>query len=324
MSSTNLFNIFSPRIIPHHGIDRNNPNKDYSQISPILAAHAEIPRPEYNYIWNSDGIRSIEFSTRPPIVALGCSITLGQGMPNDLVWTQLLSGLIGLPVASIAYSGASANKVVSSFMGAIHQYKYKPELVIAHFANFERLYFIDGEGKGMQEWFINHKGKKTKAKMPWDYEEILPFEWVYYQNLDHIKMLEAFCEAADIKLIWSCWSNGLTDEQEQFLKDNFRHYVPDTTKKEFPSNFELGPESKTMEELTPNYAMINWQGCHKEYQDQYPEIFDYAYDYHKIAYDYGRVKGPGAYWPHPGLHKHLHIAEFWEKQIKNYENTWNK
>jgi hypothetical protein len=321
MSSTNLFDIFSPRIIPHAGIDRNNPNKDYSHTSQILAGHAEIARPEYDYKWNSDGIRSIEFSTRPPVVALGCSITLGQGMPFDLSWPQLLSASIKQPVASIAYSGASANKVVSSFMGAIHQYKYKPETVIAHFANFERLYFIDGEGNKMQEWFINHKAKKTKAKAPWDYEEILPFEWVYYQNLDHIKMLEAFCEAAGIKLMWSCWSNGLTEEQEQFLKDNFKYYIPDTTKKEFPVNFELGPESKTIEELTNNYAMINWPGCHAEYKDKYSDIFDYAYDYHKIAYDYGRIKGPGAFWPHPGLHKHLHIAEFWEK---NYENTWNK
>ena len=310
-----LFDMFSPRVIPHHGVDRDNPNKDYSHTTPILATHSEIPRSEYDYKWNSDGLRTIEFSSRAPIVALGCSITLGQGLPYDLVWPQLLTGLYGSPVASIAYSGASANKVVSSFFGMIHQYKYKPKIVIAHFANFERLFFVGPDGKGMQEWFINHSPKVTKAKAPWNYEEILPFEWVYYQNLDHIKMLEAFCEINDIKLYWSCWSNGLTDEQEQFLKDNFRYYIPDPTKNEFPTNFEFGPVAKNIEDLTANYEMINWDGCHQEWKDKYPEIFDYAYDYHKFPYDYGRVKGPGANWPHPGLHKQLHIAEFWNNQL---------
>jgi hypothetical protein len=310
-----LFDMFNPRVIPHMGIDKNNPKKDYSYTSAILASHSEVERSEYSYKWNSDCLRSIEFSSNPPIVALGCSITLGQGMPQELRWTDLLSNKIGVPIGNISYSGAAANKLVSSFFGMIHQYQYKPKVVIAHFANFERFYFVSPNGESMQEWYINHKPKKTKASAPWDYEEILPYEWVYYQNLDHIKMLEAFCESNDIKLFWSCWSNGITAEQEQFLKDNFRHYVPDTTKIEFPTDFEFGCNPKDVSELTGRFQMINWQGCHKEYKYKYPEIFDYGYDYHKFPYDYGRIKGPGAHWPHPGLHKHLHISEFWEKQI---------
>jgi len=310
-----LFDIFNPRVIPHLGIDRSNPNKNYSHTIPILASHSEIARPEYDYKWNSDGLRSIEFSTKPEIIALGCSITLGQGMPEDLRWTNILSDLIKMPIGNISYSGASANKLVSSFLGMVHQYQYKPKTVIAYFANFERFYFISQDSNAMHEWFVNHSPKVTKAKAPWNYEEILPFEWVYYQNLDHIKMLEAFCDASGIKLYWSCWSNELTDEQEQFLKDNFRHYVPDTTKKEFPTNFETGVQAKTVEDLAPQYAMLNWQGCHQEWKNKYPDVFDYAYDYHKFPYDYGRVKGPGAHQPHPGLHKQLHIAEFWNNQI---------
>ena len=310
-----LFDIFNPRVIPHLGIDRSNPKKNYANIQPILAPHSEVARGEYDYCWNSDGLRSIEFSTKPEIITLGCSITLGQGMPEGLRWTNILSDLVKMPVGNISYSGAAANKLVSSFLGMIHQYKYKPKIVIAHFANFERFYFISQDGNAMHEWYINHKQKKTKAIAPWDYEEILPYEWVYYQNLDHIKMLEAFCESNNIKLFWSTWSNSLTDEQEQFLKDNFRNYVSDVTKKEFPPDFEFNVNPKNVSGLKPNYEMINWQGCHREYKDKYSEIFDYAYDYHKFPYDHGRLKGPGAHWPHPGLHKHLHIAEFWEKQI---------
>jgi hypothetical protein len=315
-----LFDIFNPRVIPHMGIDRNNPKKNYSGMQDILAVHSEIPREGYDYRWNSDGLRSVEFSTEPPIVALGCSITLGQGLPEEARWTNILSKKIGVPIGNISYSGAAANKLVSSFLGMIHQYKYKPKTVIAYFANFERFYFISPEGERMQEWFINHSPKVTKAKAPWNYEEILPYELVYYQNLDHIKMLEAFCESNGITLYWSCWSNGLTDEQEQFLKDNFRHYVPDTTKKEFPPNFETGVSVQDVSELDSNFEIINWNGCHEEYKIKYPEIFNYGYDYHKFPYDYGRLKGIGAHWPHPGVHKQVHVAEFFEKQIVEYKN----
>lgn len=306
-----LFDVFNPRVIPHVGLDRNNPHKDYTQFQPILGQHSEINRPEYDYKWNSDGLRSIEFSTHPPVVALGCSVTLGQGLPHDLAWPQLLAGLYEAPVGSIAYSGASANKLVSSFFGMIHQYKYKPEIVIAHFANFERFYFIDSKGDGLRDWYANHSPKVTKATAPWNYQEILPYEWVYHQNLDHIKMLEAFCEINGIKLMWSTWSSTLTDEQEQFLKDNFRYYVPDATRKDFPPNFETGVFAKDLSELPDKYEMINWQGCHQDYKDKYPDVFDYGYDYHKIAGHWG----PGAHWPHPGLHRQLHIAEFWKEQL---------
>jgi hypothetical protein len=43
----------------------------------------------------------------------------------------------------------------------------------------------------------------------------------------------------------------------------------------------------------------------------YDEIFDYGYDYHKIAGGWG----PGAHWPHPGVHRHLHWADFYKNEL---------
>lgn len=308
-----LFDIFNPRVIPHMGIDRLNPKKSYACSKDILGNHSERPRPEYNYVWNSDGLRSIEFSTKPEIVALGCSITLGQGLPQHLRWSDLLSSKIGLPIGNISYSGAAISKDVSSFLGMIHQYEYKPKIVIANFANFERFYFIDGHGSGFRDWYANHKGKKTKAYAPWDYEEILPFEWVYYNNLDHIKMLESFCDLSGIKLIWSCWSNTLTVDQEEFLSKNFKHYVKDPTRDIFPDHFETGIKEDSPNKLAPHFKMKDWDSilCHSEYLNLYPEIFEHGYDYHKISGDWG----PGAHWPHPGVHRSLHWSEFYFEQI---------
>lgn len=312
-----LFDLFSPRIIPNNGLDKNNPNRDYSHVSPILGRHSEVERPEYNYVYNTDGLRSIEFSTKPNVVALGCSITLGQGMPENLRWTSLLEKELrqygDYRIGNISYSGAAINKDISSFFAMVHQYQYTPEYLVCNFANFDRFYFIDGNNEYMRDHYANHKNKKTKVSAPFDYEEILPYEWVYYQNLDHIKMLEAFCETNKIKLIWSTWSTNLSLDQEQFLSDNFRHYVKDPTRELFPPDFEYNVTPNSVSDLDPHYKMKNWDSirCHEKYQEQYPEIFEHGYDYHKIAGSWG----PGAHWPHPGLHRHTHWSEFYHEEL---------
>lgn len=306
-----LFDLFVPGIIPHVG---RNSDTGYSSVTDIVSPASEIPRSEYNYVWNSDGIRSIEFGSKPRIVALGCSITLGQGIPQQFRWTDLLSKRIGEPIGNISYSGSAINKNVSSFFGMINKYNYLPEYVLCNFANFERFYFIDGSNKYMRDWYANYKSKKTKVYAPFDYEEILPYEWVYYNNLDHIKMLEAFCRVNKIKLIWTTWSNGLTTEQENFIMQNFEYYYPNSVKGLFPTDFEFGVKAGHKDELTDIFRMKNWDKvkCHSEYYEACKEVFDHGYDYHSNKGSWGQ----GAIWPHPGLHYHLHWSDYFYNAMK--------
>jgi len=313
-----LFDLYYKNVIPHHSYDKNNKYKDYSGVFPTLAAHSEVARPEYNYIWNSDGLRSIEFSNKPNVIALGCSITLGQGLPVDLRWSNLLSDMLNkhgeYSIGNISYSGAAINKDVSSFFGLINQYNYLPEYVICNFANFERFYFVDSNNEYMRDNYANHKPRAYKANAPFDYESIIPYEWIYYNNLEHIKMLEVFCKANNIKLIWSCWSNNLDENKEKFLLENFEFYVQDPTRKQFPKDFEFFVNPDSTDNLKKYYKMNDWDliRCHEDYYSKHKEIFDHGYDYHKIAGSWG----PGAHWPHPGVHKQIHWAEFYYEEMK--------
>jgi hypothetical protein len=308
--------LFIPGPIPHNGYNKLDKNRNYKSNSPIIAGHAEIPRPEYSYQWNEDGLRSVDFSQKPNIVVIGCSLTLGQGLPENLRWSNLLQERIGYGkylIGNISYSGAAVNKLVSSFFGLINKYDYVPEIVICNFANFERFYFVSPDATHLQDWYINYSPKKTKVSAPWNYQEILPYEWVYYQNLDHLKMLETFCNSHKIKMIWSSWSNALTEDNERFLESNFKNYVRDYTRKEFPPDFEFTIDLVKREKLLPYYQMNNWNDimCHKEYNDKYPEIFDMAYDYHMIKGPWG----PGSHRPHPGIHRQLHWEEFYYNEL---------
>jgi hypothetical protein len=315
----NNFPMFGMRPIPHNGgHDVFSPNRDFTHSSEILAVHSEIPRPEYSYEWNSDCLRSVEFSTKPKVVALGCSNTLGQGLPVDFRWTDILAKKIGQDVGNISYSGASIAKDISSFFGMIHTYNYLPEYVICNFANLQRLYFVDPENKFMRDYFLNNEQRVSKAELPFEYGKIIPYEWVYYHNLDHIKMLEAFCMTNNVKLIWSTWSNNMTAEQEDFLVNSFKCYVKDPTRNLFPQSFEYSVNANSIEELDGFYKMHNWDSirCHEEEKNNHSDIFEYAYDYHKIA----GAWGPGGHWPHPGYHRQIHWAEFYYNHLK--ENNY--
>lgn len=306
-----LFDIFKPGIVPHKRPHSNNKTS-------VLVTHAEIETPEYSYDWNSDGIRSIEFSSKPRIVALGCSITLGQGLPVELRWTDILSKKMGEPIGNISYSGGSISQIVSSFMGMINQYSYIPEYVICNFAPFERFYFVSGDGKELKDYCLGNKSRKTKDQAPWDYGSTIPYEWAYYSALNSLQILEAFCKVNGIKLIWSTWTNSLSQEQEEFLSNNFSFYYRDTVKKEFPPHFEFHVDPKDISGLAPYYKMKNWDQikCHQDEYDTYKDIFDYAYDYHKIGSSKDKKI---TRTPHPGVHKHIHWAEFYSDIINSIE-----
>ena len=283
----------------------------------IFAQHSEIERNEYQYDWNSDGLRSIEFSEQPEVVVLGCSHTLGQGLPVDKRWSDVLAKLVyekyGFKVGNISYSGAAPMKNVSSFFGMINKYKYLPKIIVCNFANFERLWFVDSHNSYMRDYFPHQGGQKVFAKMPFNYENLIPIEWVYFSNFDHIKMLEVFCESNNIKLIWSSWSIMPSDDEELKISQLFSKYVPDPTRYDFPDIQEKTGPPSSIEEIAPKYSMKNWGSikCHNSLFSENSEIFHHAYDYHKFP----TPEGPGAHWPHFGSHRHAHWAEFYFELI---------
>jgi len=70
------------------------------------------------YRINSDGFRSEEFDTLAgSIVSLGCSYTIGIGLPENVTWPYLVSHATGLKNYNLAWPGISAD---TCFMLASH------------------------------------------------------------------------------------------------------------------------------------------------------------------------------------------------------------
>lgn len=324
-----LYKLFTSDVIPHDNVFRDSDGNWYTD-NDVVSQHSEKKRPEYSYRWNSDGLRSVEFDEKPNVVVLGCSITFGLGMPVELTWPEILQSKLqekgNYKVGNISYNGAAPTKSIISFFNMISKYDYLPEYVICNFPNLERAYFVNQNNDHLCDLFWYSHTVETKGYAPFEWNKILPVEWIYFQNLDYIKMLEIFCKFNNIKLIWSTWSTNLSEEMESFLQSKFTYYKPDPTRISFPEGFEYSIDARTLEDLIPYFRMHNWENirCHSKYYESNREIFDHAYDYEQVPVSYIPKNEGLPFHPHPGVHRHLHWADFYYKEIEKYENSWNQ
>jgi len=62
------------------------------------------------YRINNAGFRSEEFDPQAPsVVSLGCSYTIGIGLPEEATWSYLVSQALGLKNYNLAWAGTSAD-----------------------------------------------------------------------------------------------------------------------------------------------------------------------------------------------------------------------
>lgn len=63
-----------------------------------------------SYKINSHGFRCEEFESNTPcMIALGCSFTVGIGLPVDQIWPTLVGNALGLKVYNLGWGGYSAD-----------------------------------------------------------------------------------------------------------------------------------------------------------------------------------------------------------------------
>jgi hypothetical protein len=132
----------------------------------------------FDYHFNSQGFRSNEFDTDiPGIMYLGCSLTLGEALPAELTWPQLVSKSMGQPCWNLGQSGAAMD---TCFRLAEHWIPLlKPTQVMLLIPPQERLELIDANGTpclysaqgfspGAREWLAHpENGRLSELKNLW-------------------------------------------------------------------------------------------------------------------------------------------------------------
>jgi hypothetical protein len=92
-----------------------------------LAKNGWIDNP-FTYKFNSLGFRCEEFTQDPTIMFLGCSCTVGIGLPQEFIWPEIVSKELKMQCANFGIGGGSCDTAFRMCHGYID--KIRPKLVI--------------------------------------------------------------------------------------------------------------------------------------------------------------------------------------------------
>jgi hypothetical protein len=110
-----------------------------------LHRHGWWEHEPFYYHFNSAGFRSDEFDLGPGTLYLGCSYTLGIGLPHTDTWARQVSDALGTACWNLGQGGASMD---TCFRLAEHWIpRLKPTRVILMSTTPARLELIDAQGR---------------------------------------------------------------------------------------------------------------------------------------------------------------------------------
>ena len=72
--------------------------------------------PHFNYVINSHGFRGDEIPSTIDLAAFGCSFTFGTGIPNDMLWHNLLAKKLNTTCFNFGQPACSIESIVDIFL----------------------------------------------------------------------------------------------------------------------------------------------------------------------------------------------------------------
>ena len=268
------------------------------------------------YYINSLGFRSKEFlKDDAQVITAGCSVSYGMGVPENGVWSSILSDKTKLNVNNLSVPGNSVTILCDRIIKYCEQFG-NPEYIMCLFPDFFRYLFVYDNDfhyeerneknpptdpfsiRSMHSKAISHNDgsivcppKYTKVPFSID-SGISPHQSVF-ESINSIYYLEQYCRIAKIKLIWTTWNNT-TNEIIKVLKNNI--------------NFKLD-------------KYIELEGLEKEFSHP-NQIIDSCFIDHENdlisnkAWNFGTDLTINNY-THPGIHFHIHVADFFIKNMNS-------
>ena len=219
-----------------------------------------VDGPDFLYKLNQEGFRSKDFlefdKDKNNILFAGCSITFGQGLPEDLVWPQALISRLEsnnpkeiFDSYNIGLSGVGIFTICKNILAFIESVGI-PDKIFVLFPNISRGFTYSDDRSDFVHSDINY----NKNLDSFDYKYLKG-----YQHMEQvltvvtlINSLETICQSLNIDLMWSTWE---FDANTLFNELNFKNFV---TFKESPwekymSPFEFHKKRESVEEILQKY-----------------------------------------------------------------------
>jgi hypothetical protein len=268
---------------------------------------------DIDYNLNSLGYRDKEFDGKAEVLFLGCSMTHGDGLPEEYIWKSLLAKKLNISSANL---GSSGDSIIGQVAKAFYYFEKfgNPKMVVALFPSFRiPTPYVKGKMEASNKFrkgYFEHNqdmpaieyteimGKFDKySKSPYDPGAVLTEEFVFFYEKLFIDMLRQYCKSNEIHFIWSNWEHRY---QRQFYH-KINSFYPDHHK----GYCYIDAFDWTIPETGEDdrFGEYNSLDCHVE--NRQDPLFYRAAD---------RMEGMLSHW---GTHKHMHVAEAFYKYISD-------
>lgn len=278
------------------------------------------------YNINMQGFREKNFGEKCEILAVGCSVTFGTGIPEIGRWSNILESKTKKSVINLSRPGGSISALVLDTIKYLKKYN-KPDYILMLAPSLTRMNIVeDGIIYKSGKWQYEDKKEKPRnsslrfvssdLNIFLDFknykmfflknknfnsdklENILSPYQAIHESLNHIFILENFCRVNNIRLVWTTWSNSSRFLLKELSKNN---------------DFFLDTDSyKVFDDIIDYSHDYNdsVKDCKKDHNTDFINHRNWT-----VASDFVYVNGKISkdHMSHPGIHFNYHVAEFFEK-----------
>lgn len=268
------------------------------------------------YYVNSDAMNGPNHVKDPDVLALGCSVTFGMGLPHDFSWVGVCRAALGVTVNSVAVPGSSVDHQV--YRAFLHMRKYgvpkqiwfllpdlfRGQMMIGPDKWFQRTVFFDHD-KGA---IVDHQyNPYVHVSLSGD-ETLVPVDMLLNTNLKALETLLMFCDISNVPVRLFSWH----DPTFTALKNLKYAQLPDIPQhvKRYPGD-ETFPASTEQDEMLQFWSFPHEAGFMGQHEccDLQPSGY-----WQEKAWTVALDRTETWRRPHPGLHSQIHFAEIMSGQ----------
>lgn len=260
------------------------------------------------YKINSLGYRSDEFEKNVDLLALGCSNTLGQGLPLEYTWPNLINSEKIKTINSLAAAGDSAQGQVIKFFEyvkmfgnpknlfavmPVYRFEFPLDEGYWKISDPEKSYTLvqDNKARVVISQVLDKNFEKYAAS-PYDPNILFTKNMARYYTHTFLNILEVYCKANNINFKYTIYEWDYrhdTKDPQESLKRMMLNYSDSYFDYKYPvQSLLISQEEKDFD-------------CHSDLKNEY---FYRANDYL-----------PGKLLGHMGFHEQIHIAEALKKYV---------
>lgn len=202
------------------------PENTYEYVSTCNNNHSEVKFTLNKLLFRTGNFTELTEGANTALYS-GCSFTYGVGIPEEFLWTTLLTNKLELEKQfNLGISGSSVFLTIKNLMSFIRMYG-KPKYIFVVMPPIARDFKYDVKKERFYPVLRGgnyFEGDYPKAFL--EYAKHGKYEDDIMKAVNEIKLFEDYCNAAGIKFVWTYWYAYDEPVYKEYKFDNIMYQDP--------------------------------------------------------------------------------------------------